>query len=90
MNGQRVKARQPTGRQAARGGVESPARGGPAKPKPEQIGQFKRRDSVHAAKFGVGTVIESKVDAGDEIVTVAFPGLGIKKLAVSLANLKKL
>ena len=41
-------------------------------------------------QFGVGTVIESQVVGGDEEVTVAFPGVGIKKLAASLANLKKL
>ncbi|MCB0158536.1 MAG: ATP-binding domain-containing protein, partial [Caldilineaceae bacterium] len=52
--------------------------------------QFKRRDSVQHPQFGVGTVIESQVVGGDEEVTVAFPGVGIKKLAASLANLKKL
>ncbi len=53
-------------------------------------GQFKRRDSVEHAKFGVGTVIDSVVMGGDEEVTVAFPGVGIKKFLASLANLKKL
>lgn len=72
------------------GASKAPPRGGQTRPKPEQAGQFKRRDSVQHAKFGVGTVIESNMDAGDEIVTVAFPGLGIKKLSVALANLKKL
>lgn len=52
--------------------------------------QFKRRDSVHHEVFGVGTVIESEVTRTDEEVTVAFPGVGIKKLMVSIANLKKL
>lgn len=53
--------------------------------------QFKRRDSVQHASFGVGTVIESQQTSdGDEQVTVAFPGVGIKKLLASLANLKKL
>ena len=51
---------------------------------------FKSRDSVQHAKFGVGTVIESKVTRSDEEVTVAFPGVGIKKLSASMANLKKL
>ena len=36
-------------------------------------------------------VIESEATGdGDEQVTVAFPGVGIKKLLVSLAGLKKL
>jgi DNA helicase-2/ATP-dependent DNA helicase PcrA len=52
--------------------------------------QFARRDSVQHPTFGVGTVIESNVTRDDEEVTVAFPGVGIKKLMVSLANLKKL
>lgn len=52
--------------------------------------QFKRRDSVQHATFGVGTVIESTLTRDDEEVTVAFPGVGIKKLAVSFAGLKKL
>jgi len=53
--------------------------------------KFKRRDSVQHASFGIGTVIESEATRdGDEQVTIAFPGVGIKKLLVSLANLKKL
>jgi DNA helicase-2/ATP-dependent DNA helicase PcrA len=52
--------------------------------------RFKRRDGVQHEKFGVGTVIESALTRDDEEVTIAFPGVGIKKLLVSLANLKKL
>lgn len=52
--------------------------------------QFKRRDSVQHAKFGVGTVIESNLVGGEEEVTVAFPGVGIKRLLVAMAGLKKL
>jgi len=52
--------------------------------------QFKRRENVQHATFGVGTVIESTLTRDDEEVTIAFPGLGIKKLLVSLAGLKKL
>ena len=63
--------------------------GGQSKQTPAPT-QFKRRDSVQHPKFGVGTVIESEVLAGDEEVTVAFPGVGVKKLAVSVANLTKL
>jgi DNA helicase-2/ATP-dependent DNA helicase PcrA len=52
--------------------------------------QFKARDSVQHTKFGVGTVIESNMVGGEEEVTVAFPGIGIKRLLVSMAGLKKL
>lgn len=52
--------------------------------------QFKRRDSVRHARFGVGTVIESTRVGDDEEVTVAFPGIGVKKLLASLAGLEKL
>ncbi len=52
--------------------------------------QFKARDSIQHSKFGVGTVIESNLTRDDEEVTIAFPGIGIKKLLVSIANLKKL
>ena len=52
--------------------------------------QFNRRDSVQHPKFGVGTVIESQLTRDDEEVTIAFPGIGIKKLSVSMAGLKKL
>lgn len=57
---------------------------------PSRPAQYKRRDSVQHVKFGVGTVIESNVTPDDEEVTVAFPGVGIKKLLASIANLKKL
>lgn len=58
--------------------------------KPVVKTQFKSRDSVQHAKFGVGTVVESNMVGGEEEVTVAFPGIGIKKLLVSMAGLKKL
>ncbi|MCB0116242.1 MAG: ATP-binding domain-containing protein, partial [Caldilineaceae bacterium] len=52
--------------------------------------EYKRRQSVEHPKFGVGTVIDSIFVGREEEVTVAFPGVGIKKFAASLANLKKL
>jgi DNA helicase-2/ATP-dependent DNA helicase PcrA len=90
----------------AASGTATPAGGGraaywspgggkqPAKPAAAASGgrqpQFKRRDSVQHPTFGVGTVIESALTRDDEEVTVAFPGVGIKKLLVSLANLTRL
>ncbi len=50
--------------------------------------QFRTGQKVRHAKFGEGTVIESKQMGNDEEVTVAFPGEGIKKLAASFANLE--
>jgi DNA helicase-2/ATP-dependent DNA helicase PcrA len=50
--------------------------------------QFKRLQSVEHPKFGVGTVIESILVKGEEEVSVAFHGLGVKKFMASLANLK--
>jgi DNA helicase-2/ATP-dependent DNA helicase PcrA len=81
---------------AAGGKYWSPdAAGKASKPRPKAATggatQFKRRDSVQHGSFGVGTVIESeRTNDGDEQVTVAFPGVGIKKLLASLANLRKL
>jgi DNA helicase-2/ATP-dependent DNA helicase PcrA len=49
---------------------------------------FKSGQRVRHAKFGEGTVIESKITGNDEEVSVAFPGLGVKRLAASLANLE--
>jgi DNA helicase-2/ATP-dependent DNA helicase PcrA len=49
--------------------------------------QFQTGQRVRHARFGEGTVIESKVTGNDEEVTVAFPGEGIKRLAATFANL---
>jgi DNA helicase-2/ATP-dependent DNA helicase PcrA len=59
---------------------QKPPRNGPT--------QFKTGQKVRHSKFGEGTVIESRMTGGDEEVTVAFPGTGIKRLAVSLAGLE--
>ena len=42
--------------------------------------QFKIGDRVKHDSFGDGTVVESRMSRGDEEVTVAFKGRGIKKL----------
>lgn len=52
--------------------------------------KFKRRQSVEHPQFGVGTVIDSVIIGQDEEVTIAFPGVGIKKFTAALANLKML
>ncbi len=50
--------------------------------------RFKTGQKVRHAKFGDGTVIESKISGADEEVTVAFPGIGIKRLAAGFAGLE--
>ncbi|MEM7125790.1 MAG: UvrD-helicase domain-containing protein [Chloroflexota bacterium] len=51
--------------------------------------QFKRGENVQHESFGTGTIIESLPVSGDEEVTIAFPGVGVKKLLASVASLKK-
>ncbi len=50
--------------------------------------QFSPGQRVVHVKFGVGTVITSRLVDNDEEVAIAFPGAGIKRLLASLANLK--
>jgi len=59
---------------------------GPAAP-PRQ--QFAPGDKVEHPVFGVGTVISSQIVGGDEEIVVAFAGKGVKRLAVSLAKVRK-
>jgi DNA helicase-2/ATP-dependent DNA helicase PcrA len=58
-------------------------------PRPSSQPQFKTGERVSHAKFGKGTVIESRWVGNDEEVTVAFPGEGIKRLVASFARLEK-
>lgn len=51
--------------------------------------EFRAGDKVRHPAFGEGTVIESRIRGGDEEVTVAFAGRGIKKLIASLAKLEQ-
>ena len=62
----------------------------PDEPRPARpaAGRYKTGQKVRHGKFGEGIVIESKVAGGDEEVTVAFSGIGIKRLAASIANLE--
>ena len=53
-----------------------------------QTARYKTGQKVRHAKFGAGTVIESKLTGNDEEVSVAFPEHGIKRLAASFANLE--
>ena len=55
---------------------------------PPATTRYKTGQKVRHAKFGDGTVIESKLSGDDEEVTVAFPGIGIKRLAATFAKLE--
>jgi DNA helicase II / ATP-dependent DNA helicase PcrA len=54
------------------------------------VAQFQTGDKVHHPKFGEGMVITSKMTGADEEVEVTFPGIGVKRLVVSLAKLEKI
>lgn len=51
--------------------------------------QFKVGQKVRHASFGEGIVLTSKSTGDDEEVTVAFRGVGVKKLTLSFARLEK-
>jgi ATP-dependent DNA helicase PcrA len=50
---------------------------------------FASGEKVRHAKFGVGTVISVQPSGSDAILTVAFPGEGIKRLMASMAPLER-
>ncbi len=57
-------------------------------PGEQQVAKYKSGQTVRHAKFGEGTVIESKLTGNDEEVSVAFPDIGVKRLAASFAKLE--
>ena len=59
------------------------------RPRPAALHYQTGDDVVHEV-FGKGVVIDSKSSAGDEQVTVAFAGVGLKRLMASLAPMKKM
>jgi len=60
-------------------------RGEPADAEPT----FRPGEAVAHPTFGKGTVISTKIRHGDEEVTVAFEGLGLKRLMLSYARLTR-
>ncbi len=50
--------------------------------------KHKMGERVRHAQFGEGIVLNSKIEDGDETVTIVFESAGIKKLVASLANLE--
>ena len=63
-----------------------------AKPavKPDSASQFKPLDKVRHPTWGEGTILESKIEGGDEILTVQFASVGLKKLVAGMTKLVKL
>ncbi|MGC9333873.1 MAG: 3'-5' exonuclease, partial [Anaerolineae bacterium] len=63
-------------------------------PRPErqqtrENARFQTGDQVEHKVFGQGVVIESQPTGGDEQVTVAFAGVGLKRLMASMAPMEK-
>jgi len=52
--------------------------------------QFRAGQRVRHATFGAGLVVESRADRDDEMVTVVFEEVGLKRLLASLAHLERL
>jgi DNA helicase-2/ATP-dependent DNA helicase PcrA len=55
-----------------------------------EIAQFKAGDRVRHARFGEGMVVSYQPIKNDAEATVAFNGIGVKKLLLSFAKLEKL
>ena len=62
----------------------------PSRPQPAPVMENKYRAGtrIRHPQWGDGIVLDSRIQDGDEIVDVVFESVGIKRLAVSLANLK--
>lgn len=60
-----------------------------ARPAQPVTQQFNTGDRVTHPTFGAGVVVSSALKGGDEEVTVAFEGRGIKKLLASFARMAK-
>ena len=67
-------------RRPHRTGGAPPSTGGPA---------YRPGDRVRHGKFGDGIVVASEMRGGDEEVTVAFEGQGVRKLSMAYATLER-
>lgn len=60
-------------------------------PEGDSVPEFHPGDKCRHKKFGVGTIIEARPDGSEgQLVTVAFPGSGIKQLATKYKILQKI
>jgi len=62
----------------------------PAEPPKPSVPHFETGDEVLHDVFGQGIVIESKPAGGDEQVTVAFAGVGLKRLMAGMSPMEKI
>jgi DNA helicase-2/ATP-dependent DNA helicase PcrA len=62
----------------------------PPPPTPNPQPGFRAGDKVRHAIFGEGIVVMTTATGGDEEVTVAFAGQGVKRLLASMAHLERL
>jgi len=61
----------------------------PRPSRPAGTTQWRAGEKARHASFGEGIVVQSKPTGGDEEVTIAFAGHGIKRLLASLAHLER-
>ena len=73
-----------TGSAISRPAVSKPA------PKTDVKQEFHPLDKVRHNSWGEGTVLESRLDGGDEVVTIQFKSVGLKKVVASMTKLVKL
>ena len=52
--------------------------------------EFHALDKVRHNSWGEGTVLESQIDGDDEVVTIQFKSVGLKKVVASMTKLVKL
>lgn len=83
-----VTARRRSSRPRAQRGKEQWQQTVPAVSAAPSALQFSSGQRVTHSSFGTGMVIESKPVGGDEMVIVAFDGVGIKRLVAGSANLQ--
>lgn len=82
-----IAARKPRNGGLASTSVQQLPEATPPAPRTEQ--QFQPGDRVFHPAFGVGVVVTSLLARGDEEVTVAFEGKGVKKLSAAYAPLQR-
>ena len=77
----------------SRGGsiLDTPAPRSRFVPEGGAVPEFRPGDKCRHKKFGTGTIIEARPDGSEgQLVTVAFPGSGIKQLATKYKILEKI
>lgn len=76
------------GATAARSAAAAAAPAGPVGPKPGAT-DLKAGDRVRHPKWGEGTVVSSRGEGPDAVITIAIPGQGIKQVVAGYAGLQR-